>query len=170
MKLIKTDSGIIAVSEEQPVKGDYFDTFIGKIRNTNGAEYSNSDITKQIIAGTPNTLKLKFSPEVSEVLGVFDAKEEAILEYGGVPTELSRSKRAYIKGFTRHAELNKERLFTEKDIIGALGLYRELGVNVDKTLKENLDKLKNDIVQSLREFEIADFEQSEDTLTILKLK
>ena len=56
------------VSDEQPVKGWYYDAFINKIRNTNGADYAENEITKQVIATTnPNIDVPKVMDEVENL-------------------------------------------------------------------------------------------------------
>lgn len=48
--LYKLPEGFIITSNQQPVNGLYLDTYINKVKNTNGAEYGINEITKQVIA------------------------------------------------------------------------------------------------------------------------
>jgi len=48
--LHKLPEGFIITSNQQPVNGLYLDTYINKVKNTNGAEYGINEITKQVIA------------------------------------------------------------------------------------------------------------------------
>lgn len=133
LELIKTESGVILVSDKQPVNGCYFDTFISKIRNTNNAEYEKSEITKQIIAGHADLPKLDLSTvithageskTIAEWIGVWDDEKTAEDWYIDVikKTGLSglsmnqRSISGFIKGFNKALELTSKKEFTEEDM------------------------------------------------------
>ena len=46
--------------------------------------------------------------------------------------------------------------YTQKDIEKAIDLYRELGLNVDKTLKVNIDKLKQEIFEQINQISVIE--------------
>ena len=154
MKIIKTESGWIAVSEEESDKS-----------------FFEKDGLLNIIAGTPDTLNLKFSPEVAAVLGVWDAEELAEKtwdyesRYNHIP--YGSFQIGYIKGFARHAELSAKKKFTEDDLRKAFFFFRYKKFPHGQSGEGDIFK---DFIQSLREYEVETFEKTEDTLTILKLK
>ena len=147
MKLTKTESGIIAVSEEYVSAGNH------------------GDIVYATIAGTPDTLKLKFSPEVADVLGVWDI-DQLVIDYsaGYVIRNQENIDKAYIDGFTRHAELTNKKEFTEEDLYNLMKMLR------DTESRNMYEVFTRNFIQSLREFEVETFEIIGDTLLITKLK
>ena len=110
------------------------------------------------IDGVVSDCKLEFSEEVSKGIGelwgiwdVVDLAVERTLEHNYESIEQdSASILGFKDGFNKYQLLNKEKLFTMEDMEKAIDLYRELGLNVDKTLIENVINLKNDIISSLR--------------------
>ena len=158
MKLIKTESGWIAVGDEN--------------KNTT---FFDGHINIDILAGTPDTLKLKFSPEVAAVLGVWDA-EELSQEWSKFIDESIENNPydigfrdgngvGFYEGFEKRAELSAKFEFTEADIEKAYvqGWF-------DKTSQKFKHLELPRLIQSLREYEVETFEKTEDTLIILKLK
>ena len=109
------------------------------------------------INGVVSDCKLEFSEEVSkgigELWGIFDV-EKLACSYANYPYPLpygyTGAANDFKNGFQAAQRLNKEKLFTMEDMEKAIDLYRELGLNVDKTLIENVINLKNDIISSLR--------------------
>ena len=148
MKLIKTESGIIAVSEElktAEISGD------------------NNWKNRHVIAGTPDTLKLKLSPEVATFLGVWDENEEYVnfvIKNGYYYTSHGR------RAFEHALSLKSKFEFTEKD------LYRLMELLRGTESRNMFEVFTRNFIQSLRnkEFEVESFEKSDDTLTVLKLK
>ena len=137
MKLIKTESGIIAVSE--------------------------NNFTTATINGIEGTLKLKFSPEVAAVLGVWDENEEYVnfvIKNGYYYTSHGR------RAFEHALSLKSKFEFTEKD------LYRLMELLRGTESRNMFEVFTRNFIQSLRktEFEVESFEKSDDTLTVLKLK
>lgn len=43
----------------------------------------------------------------------------------------------------------KQRMYSEEDILRALALYRKLGLNVDKTVRKNIDELEKKVLSHL---------------------
>lgn len=151
MKLIKTESGIIAVSEElktAEISGD------------------NNWKNRHVIAGTPDTLKLKLSPEVATFLGVWDENEEYVnfvIKNGYYYTSHGR------RAFEHALSLKSKFEFTEEDMLKAMNYAGDLVWLHNKLIP---DKSFSYFIQSLRnkEFKVESFEKSDDTLTVLKLK
>ena len=164
MKLIKTESGIIAVSEElktAEISGD------------------NNWKNRHVIAGTPDTLKLKLSPEVATFLGVWDVLKlsqdyQDLVMSGLHETDYMKGMElgcgiGFIAGFEKRSELSKKFEFTEEDMLKAMNYAGDLVWLHNKLIP---DKSFSYFIQSLRnkEFKVESFEKSEDTLTVLKLK
>ena len=190
MKLIKTESGIIAVSEEEilnyewyycPSNVDYNTILFNGIEAKGLKEKGNFKIVASNILDFKQGLKLKFSPEVASVLGVLDVEEESDV-YSGLSVWINKnqpnqdqefleyvSKESHKAGFNRHAELSKKFEFTEQDMLKAMNYAGDLVWLHNKLIS---DKSFSCFIQSLRnkEFEVESFEKSEDTLTVLKLK
>jgi len=139
MKLIKTESGIIAVSE--------------------------NNFTTATINGIEGTLKLKFSPEVAAVLGVWDENEEYVnfvIKNGYYYTSHGR------RAFEHALSLKSKFEFTEEDMRNAItfGFVQCMEFGSRSVDEENsyIESVKN------KQFEVESFEKSDDTLTVLKLK
>jgi len=58
---------------------------------------------------------------------------------------------SFIVGYTQALQESNKR-FTEEDIIKAIDIYRKEGLNVDKTLSENVEKLKTKVLELLTEY------------------
>lgn len=123
-----------------------------------------------------DTLKLKFSPEVADVLGVWDANVLSIKEYErhskkdntlSLNEQIQRTGAynvGFYEGFTSHAELTKKKEFTEEDLYNLMKMLR------DTESRNMYEVFTRNFIQSLREFEVETFEIIGDTLTIIKLK
>lgn len=152
MKLIKTESGWIAVGDEN--------------KNTT---FFDGHINIDILAGTPDTLKLKFSPEVAAVLGVWDAEEEYRKQLKFEDYEHNpHLEMGFTVGFEKHEDLSAKREFTEENLRKVIGFCIENKYNLNNL---NVDKfIENYVRPLLYEYEVETYEKTEDTLTIIKLK
>lgn len=187
MKLIKTESGFIAVSDETPNTNDIVIT-----KNNNrfhqymeliGLEHNKNNCFK-VIASTFNPElfpdifyeklpELKFSLEVADILGVWDAEEEyrKQIEFEKYIDTPSLSA-GFIVGFEKHKDLSKRFEFTEDDMIKAIMFGRKLEKPIFKPEETHILFEMDKYIKSIRtkEYEVESFEKSEDTLTILKIK
>ena len=183
-KLIKinTDHYIIVDESKQPVEGYYYDSFINKIKNTNGAEYGEAKHCWQIIYSTQPLELLTLSENglsgmgfskvkplnifnVKELIGKVDVEKKAeewflINQYNQqdmihshrIP-EYITTKNLWVTSYNQALEDNKDRKYTEDDLRNA---YRH-GTTVNHGTKEHF----NSFIQSLQpktewEVEIVD--------------
>ena len=72
---------------------------------------------------------------------------------GGLYTEGLQYGRivGFVDGYTQAIQ-DSDKRFTEEDIIKAIDIYRKEGLNVDKTLSENVEKLKTKVLELLTEY------------------
>jgi len=73
-ELHKLPEGFIITSNQQPVNGLYLDTYINKVKNTNGAEYGINEITKQVIAQQNQIDFSNLTEEEQEEIGWIEPK------------------------------------------------------------------------------------------------
>lgn len=112
------------VGDEQPVKGWYYDVFINKIRNTNGADYGENEITKQVIATSNPSINIpKVINEVEiEEFAWEEAKIKFTKEEGREPN-INNEKDCNIVGFLQEGIIHgynkskKLRPFSEEDVV-----------------------------------------------------
>jgi hypothetical protein len=105
----------------QPVSGWYYDNFIKKIRNTNGAEYEKAkDITWQIIAASPE-LSLESVPSYVEWLAEIETNIRIIKHK--TPYQIARQ---YFDGFIKGYQESEKELPTWDDVRKAIELARTL--------------------------------------------
>ena len=175
-KLIKinTDHYIIVDESKQPVEGYYYDSFINKIKNTNGAEYGEAKHCWQIIYSTQPLELLTLSENglsgmgfskvkplnifnVKELIGEVDVEKKAneyFTETNPYHPEYNEGLHiGYKVGYNQALEDNKEKKYTEEDLRNA---YRH-GTTVNHGTKEHF----NSFIQSLQpktewEVEIVD--------------
>ena len=154
-KLIKlTEDHYVVVDETiQPVNGYYYDSFINKIKNTNGAEYGEASHCWQITHSTQpietyfyeigggtkvfgKTQQLSLQ-EVKELIGEVkvDIEKKALENFteplnkqGEKRTHppasrglfgFNKFKKAFRKGYNQALEDNKEKKYTEEDLLNA---------------------------------------------------
>lgn len=144
-KLIKinTEHYIIVDESKQPVEGYYYDSFINKIKNTNGAEYGEAKHCWQITYSTQPLeegttihgiehkrwvyIKYIDLSEVKELLGEVDVEKKADEEYYEQDKSFENDidpffnyseylKVGFIDGYNQALENNKEKKYTEEDI------------------------------------------------------
>lgn len=139
MKLIKlTDDRYVVVNEIiQPVNGYYYDSFINKIKSTNGAEYGEASHCWQITHSTQpmphgvvregqitgvTAISLQ---EVKELIGEADVEKKAREEH---EQALKRGGSEYaagyyeglLDGYNQALEDNKEKKYTQEQLIWAI--------------------------------------------------
>jgi hypothetical protein len=124
--LIMLDNPIL-VSDEQPVKGWYFDTYINKVKNTNGADYAVNDITKQIIAQGNEINFSSLSEEECKRIGWVDVNELANIQWGNMHRT---GVLGFIEGFAACQKLLNKR-YSEEDLRKAIDMART--INLDNT-------------------------------------
>jgi hypothetical protein len=136
MKLIKIkeDHYVVVNETTQPVNGWYYDTFINKIRSTNGAEYG---ISKNCLQITHSTQPLEqfidnegikrigwtsIQPiellEVKELIGEVEV-EKKVKEYYEKNTTLNNPS-SFKAGYNQALKDNKEKKYTDEDIDNAI--------------------------------------------------
>lgn len=188
MKLIKLkDDHYVVVDETiQPVNGYYYDSFINKIKSTNGAEYGEASHCWQITHSTEPLehgtepfadgvqyvkIYYKIKPislqEVKELIGVVDvekkAEEYADFSNDYVPLTFgykfnTNTKRDYLAGYNQAIEDNKDKKYTEDDVKRAFELSRKMHhIALSKALGG-----------SYQEFMFSDFEEYKDIILALK--
>ena len=171
MKLININSDHYIVVDEtiQPVSGWYYDKFIEKIRNTNGAEYSSfvknqtSYLTLQITHSTqPLGLPVGKVAMVSSIKELVEKGYDSILPlnideikeltgevdkavYHNMTLEQMSHSGHYdfVKGYNQAIEDNKEKVYTEKQVIDAVLFGVKKGLDVG-----NVDETDNDWVRN----------------------
>ena len=131
---IKEDHYVIVDETIQPVNGWYYDKFIEKIRNTNGAEYNISYLTLQITHSTQplasmkelmekgydNILPINID-EIKKLIGEVDVEKKAKEEYKDNLHNpfFTAAPMGYVKGYNQALEDNKEKKYTEEDLVKA---------------------------------------------------
>jgi hypothetical protein len=131
---IKEDHYVIVDETIQPVNGWYYDKFIEKIRNTNGAEYNISYLTLQITHSTQplasmkelmekgydNILPINID-EIKKLIGEVDVEKKAKEEYKDNLHNpfFTAAPMGYVKGYNQALEDNKEKKYTEEDLLKA---------------------------------------------------
>ena len=168
-KLIKlTNDHYVVVDETiQPVNGYYYDSFINKIKSTNGAEYGEASHCWQIthstqpletyfyevgggtkVFGKIQQLSLQ---EVKELIGEVDvekkAKKDAIEIFGNDFSLASLSHQTQFKrGYNQALEDNKEKKYTEEDLLNALYSMwykaKDGDFNIKEAVKASIDYIK----------------------------
>ena len=161
MKLIKISTEHYVVVDEtiQPVNGYYYDSFIKAIRNTSAAEYGEANHCWQI---THSTQPMPHGAvREGQITGVTAISLQEVQELiGEVDVEILAANLAnpnvckttnWIEGYRQALEDNKEKKYTEEDMIQAFAYGRTL---------EPFDSFE-DFIQSLQpktewEVEIVD--------------
>lgn len=143
MKLIKiTDDHYVVVDETiQPVNGYYYDSFINKIKSTNGAEYGEASHCWQITHSTQPVDNVNGFPafivggvqeislqEVKELIGEVDVEKKANEEYKDNLHNpfFTAAPMGYIKGYNQALEDKKEKKYTEKEVVDFLKWLKHL--------------------------------------------
>ena len=157
MELIKIDKDHFVVVNKtiQPVNGYYYDSFINKIKSTNGAEYGEASHCWQITHSTQplDTIILKNRDhsqsvghyygnggqlsiqEVKELIGEVDVEKKAQEYLGTFGTD--QEYQGFKHGYSQALEDNKEKQYTEED----LKKMWKLGYN-ERNLDDSIESTK----------------------------
>lgn len=148
LKHIDDNLFILDYQLTKPVSGYYYDTYLDKICNTGGAEYSINDVTVQIIAQLKDQLKgVPLFPMPEEKVDVEKLASRHIKNCVVEMDEEQKYHRAngFIAGHNRCLSDNKERKYTENDIHHIANQVWRLCVD-----KQNVDKyVVSKLIQSL---------------------
>lgn len=153
-KLIKLKEGYIIISDEALINND---NYYHKIRKTIHKTYDNADYfinntiyenLKKIIASTfiPELPNIDFN-NLEEKFGIVDVEK---VSYNwlydneeNMPKDypLKPMQYGFEQGFNKCLELNKDKLYTEEDVLDAWEKGAKEGLPVTKTKKDKLLKL-----------------------------
>ena len=93
------------------------------------------------------------NPNISrseQILG-FQLSSRAKSAYDNLDIIRQQGVKAVEKNYIPKKEV-EEKKWTDEDIIKAIDIYRKEGLNVDKTLSENVEKLKTKVLELLTEY------------------
>lgn len=163
------DIFIIVDTSIQPVNGYYYDTFIGKIKNTGGAQYAESDLTEQITHST-HCLNCGYFDVIQSSKGGLLVCPccEFTWKYEDLKYMNIAGIRELIGDVFSADKLQKK--YTEKDLENAIIMAREGGVsyNPASTFHENsFDYTIKEIIESLEPKIVWDVETINGILKIL---
>jgi len=118
--LHKSPEGFIIISNQQPVNGLYLDTYINKVKNTNGAEYGINEITKQVIAQQDQIDFSNLTEKEQEEIGWFtQIIRNNAFEHANKHNKENCGHKlimAYIEGFKKAQEVLSDRRFTLAEV------------------------------------------------------
>jgi len=130
--LHKLPEGFIITSNQQPVNGLYLDTYINKVKNTNGAEYEINEITKQVIAQQDQIDFSNLTEKEQGEIGWFDVERICVKDleglYGTI-SDIEHISETYVSGFKTGfyvaQELLSDKRFTTEDVFKLMELLRD---------------------------------------------
>jgi len=151
MKLIKISTEHYVVVDEtiQPVNGYYYDSFIKAIRNTSAAEYGEANHCWQITHSTQpmphgtvregqitgvTAISLQ---EVKELIVEVDVEKKAEKMFPGTYIVIEgldiapAHREGFVTGYTQALEDNKDKKYTEEDVISIVEKSRETGLTAE---------------------------------------
>jgi hypothetical protein len=127
--LHKLPEGFIITSNQQPVNGLYLDTYINKVKNTNGAEYGINEITKQVIAQQDQIDFSNLTEEEQKRIEWFtQIIRNNAFEHANKHNKENCGHKlimAYIEGFQKAQELLSDKRFTTEDVFKLMELLRD---------------------------------------------
>ena len=180
MKLIKIDNYWIVVSDE--IAG-YTSTC--KTYNSDGrVGMAENNQSKIIIASNNPEYKLPnitFSEEVAKELGEVDVEQITTDYYQSASDSvIDGFIDGFIDGYNQCKEDNKEKKYTEADIIAIYHLGHQVGMNtstaIDNQFSENppkmpnVEEIRDSYIQSLNKQEYdVEIQTNSDSITIIKL-
>lgn len=161
MELIKidTDHFVVVNKTIQPVNGYYYDSFINKIKSTNGAEYGEASHCWQITHSTQPLEKVEWGwgklgyikiqelslQEIKELLGVVDVEKKA---HNWSTRQTTRSTdywrsmvSTYVEAYNQALEDNKAKKYTEEDLKYMFDCGRNYQNNAEITFKASFEYL-----------------------------